>query len=256
MSVTHQDIKKNIERGLFSEIEFEISHKCNMACEYCPNGDHQRIEKGDMDISLFEKVMYELREVGFNGRVSYHFYNEPLLSKKFNTFVKLTKKYLPQSISYLFSNGTLLNQKKFDELIELGVDKFHITKHKGVNSSYAFDQVYRSLPEKYSDRVLFQDYTQIELSNRGGILPINASQSMERLPCFIPLRLVVITLEGHVLPCYDDYFQKLSMGNVRENNIIDIWNSSKYQNFRSEIRNKGGRRNFETCSLCSNFKLN
>lgn len=247
----------SLEIGLFSEIEFEISHKCNMACSYCPNSQYERVEQGEMTLELFEKVMKDLKKAGFSGRVSYHFYNEPLLSKDLDKFIQLTTKYLPTSNPYLFSNGTLLTKKRFDELKALGVKKFHITKHEDVKSNYVFDKTFQEISdEDKKNLVFYEDFTQVELSNRQGLLSHIAPVEQTWLPCFIPLRLVVVTLKGNVLPCYDDYLQKLEMGNVNDQSIIDIWNSEKYKRFREDLRLKKGREKYDTCKNCSNFKIN
>ncbi len=246
----------SLEIGLFSEIEFEISHQCNMACSYCPNSQYERKEKGKMPLELFEKVLKELKIAGFAGRVSYHFYNEPLLSKDLEIYVKLTKEYLPQSFPYLFTNGTLLTTERFRSLQNAGIIKFHVTKHEAVPKNYVFEKTLLELTEKEKEEyVVYEHHSEIQLSNRAGLLSHIEEIPFEWYPCFIPLHLVVVTVEGNVLPCYDDYTQTLEMGNVKDESIMDIWNSEKYKKFREDLRQKKGREKYSTCKSCSNFKI-
>ena len=255
MSVSNNDILTSLERGIFSEIEFEINHNCNRACGYCPNLKYERMEKGEMAPELFEKIMIQLREIGFKGRVSYHFYNEPLLCNNLDKFIRMTGEYLPDSVSYLYSNGTLLTKKRFVQLTQAGLDKFHITKHENVGENYVFEKVYNGLPQELKKLVFYEDFKDVEYSNRGGLLPDIKNEWPENLPCFIPLRLVTVTLKGNVLPCYEDFFQVLSMGNVNDEHILDIWNSDKYREFRENLRQKGNRNKYDICRNCNNFKI-
>jgi len=252
-----QEVKlTSLELGLFSEIEFEISHKCNMACSYCPNSQYERKEKGDMSLELFEKVLIELKEAGFSGRVSYHFYNEPLLTKNLETYVELTKKYLPTSFPYLFTNGTLLTYERYKSLLAAGIIKFHVTKHEAVKENFVFDKTIKKISEEEKEKyIVYEHHEEIQLSNRAGLLSHIEKIPFEWYPCFIPLHLVVVTVNGTVLPCYDDYTQTLEMGNVQENSIMEIWNSEKYKKFREDLRQKKGREKYDTCKNCSNFKI-
>ena len=61
-------------------IEIEINHDCNRACAYCPNSSLKRKNQGQMSERLFLRLLGQLKEIGYRGRISYHFYNEPLLS--------------------------------------------------------------------------------------------------------------------------------------------------------------------------------
>ncbi|MDP8209261.1 MAG: hypothetical protein P9M05_00510, partial [Candidatus Stygibacter australis] len=68
--------------GLVS-VNIETISMCNRSCEFCFN--HPRFEKrtqGEMSSGLWKKVMNELAEVNFCGRIGPHFYNEPLLDKR------------------------------------------------------------------------------------------------------------------------------------------------------------------------------
>ena len=68
-------------------IEIEINSHCNMACDYCPNSVDSRIESGDMDFNLYLKLMGQLKERDYRGRIAFDFYNEPMLAKNFNKII-------------------------------------------------------------------------------------------------------------------------------------------------------------------------
>ena len=233
-------------------VEIEINSECNMACPYCPNSKAERVEKGRMEKSLFIKIMDQLKAIHFNGRISYHFYNEPTLSPDLEEFIKITREYLPQARIDLFSNGTLLNKNKIQSLISAGVDKFSLTKHFKADVEILENALEELKPED-RELIRYQNFKDIVLTNRGGSLNLKSKGLMPplSLPCFIPKCAFVITLKGNVVPCYEDYFQKHVMGNVNEQSLVDIWNSPKYIEFRN-VLGKGLRKDFEVCRDCKN----
>lgn len=233
-------------------VEIEINSDCNMACPYCPNSIAQRKEKGHMDKGLFVEILSQLKSFEYNGRISYHFYNEPTLSPHLTEYVKLTREFLPQARIDLYSNGTLLDKEKIEELCSAGVDKFSLTKHFKADTN-ALETALKDLPENTKERLRINSYKDLSLTNRGGSLQIKVKNHKAplNLPCFIPNCAVVITVKGNVVPCYEDYFQKHVMGNVSENHLLDIWNSENYQQFRQKL--KAGQRDLlEVCKDCNN----
>ncbi|EQC50898.1 radical SAM/SPASM domain-containing protein [Bacteriovorax sp. DB6_IX] len=242
-------------KRLFKIVEIEINSRCNMACSYCPNSVDERVEQGDMEDKTFEKILDSLEASDFRGIVSFHFYNEPLLSKKLAPFAKLLKQRLPKVLLQIYSNGTLLTKKKFDELREAGVDAFNITKHEDVKPNYIFDKTYEELNEEERKRVIYNNYTQIDMSNRSGILEDIQNGAGEKTPCLLPSIMMSITLKGNILPCYEDFYQKLVMGNIHQNTLEEIWFGEKFSNFRQELRKPGGRLKNSPCDKCNCFNL-
>jgi radical SAM protein with 4Fe4S-binding SPASM domain len=234
-------------------VEIEINDACNRTCAYCPNDEHERIEKGAMERDLFILLMTQLQDMGFRGRISYHFYNEPLFSKDLEDYVVLTKEYLPECRIDLFTNGTLLNQQRLESLIRCGVDKFTVTRH--VNADLRdFEAALLAISPENRERIRYLTYKQVPLTNRGGTLAGVGPRSLKpplKLPCFIPECTLVVTLKGNVIPCYEDYFQKHVMGNIREKHIRDIWTSAQYVYFRNQLK-KGERAAFSVCQDCNN----
>lgn len=233
-------------------IEIEINSDCNLSCAYCPNGKSERIEKGHMEPEVFEQLMKQLQKQDFAGRISYHFYNEPLLSPNLTKFVAMAKSYLPKARSVLYTNGTHLNEAKIQELYDAGLYRFNITEHhqtKLTNLDYLTD---KDGFKKTNDRLKLSSYKTLPLTNRGGAVKAGARISEPlTTPCFIPRCVLVVSVLGNVIACYEDYFQKHVMGNITETDIMEIWNSEKYANFRDQLK-EGKRSLFEVCKTCNN----
>jgi len=243
------------KKQLFKIVEIEINSKCNMACSYCPNSVDERVEQGDMSDETFDLILDSLEESSFKGIVSFHFYNEPLLSKKLEGFAKKLKARLSKVLLQIYSNGTLLTLKKFEELIDAGVDAFNITKHEDVKPNYTFDKTYAQLDGEQKKRVIYNSFDQIDMSNRSGILEDIKSGAGPKTPCLLPSIMMSITLEGNILPCYEDFYQKLVMGNIKEQSLEDIWFGEKFSSFREEMRKPGGRLKNSPCDKCNCFNL-
>lgn len=67
-------------------------------------------------------------------------------------------------------------------------------------------------------------------------------------PCLTPWISTYITATGKVLPCCYLTNEKYVMGNINQNSFLDIWNGTKYQNFRSSLIHS--RKNIEECYRC------
>ncbi len=237
--------------GLPLAIEIEINSDCNLTCAYCPNSKSERVEKGFMSPELFENIMKQLQKYDYAGRISYHFYNEPTLSPHLPEFIAMTKKYLPGAKAVIYSNGTNLDKEKVDQLYKKGLDRFNLTEHHQVKLDQ-FDFLKDDDGTYTLDKLKFTTYKKIPLSNRGGAVKAGPRISEpQKLPCLIPRCVMVITLKGNVVACYEDYFQKHVMGNITQTDILEIWNSEKYVQFREELK-LGNRHKFEVCKTCNN----
>jgi radical SAM protein with 4Fe4S-binding SPASM domain len=236
-------------------IEIEINSHCNRACSYCPNVNQARLEQGLMSKELFDKILVQLKAINYQERISFSFYNEPLLSPDLDYFSREVKKYLPKTNLLIYSNGSLLTKSKLDNLISAGVDYFVITKHEN-EENFVFDQTLRDLSSDFVQKYIqYQSHTELKLTNRGGLLPkIVKTIETINLPCTIPLHMMTITNQGSIIPCFEDYHQVHSMGNVNLNSLEEIWSSKEYSEFRKKIL-FGMRRNYEVCSKCNRTEM-
>ncbi len=238
---------------MFDAVEIEINPNCNLKCSYCPNGVYSRAEKKEMPLSLFEKIIKELSNINFSGRISYDFYNEPMLSSNFFVFVEITRKCLPKVNIELYTNGTLLTKDMILALEKIGVNYFIITKQESI-FDLPLESFVRELSCDLQKKIVFRNHTEIVKTNRGGSVPhICSNHSTALLPCMIPSSVLTITCQGNVLPCFEDFFEKNCMGNICEESLMSIWNSAKYKTFRNDLQ-YALRHKHQPCSVCGRIQ--
>lgn len=239
----------------FHTVEIEVGSACNRACSYCPNSTGRRIEQGFMQEETYRRLLDQLVEINFEGGLHYHFYNEPLLNRNLEHLIALSKELLPKTKSIIYSNGTLLDHQRFTSLLSAGVDFFFITEHEG-DERRVFRQTWNELTPEERVRVKFQTHQELYLTNRGGNIDLPAwSKELPRTrPCFIPRTSIVVTLKGNVLTCYEDYYQKNTMGNIHQKTLKEIWNEPGYQLFRERLA-RGERELYDVCRDCDNMKV-
>lgn len=239
----------------FKAIEIEINHDCNRACSYCPNSIAERKSSGKMSEQLFNKIMTELKALNFQGRVSFHFYNEPLLNPDLDHFVALTKTFLAKCRIEIFTNGTLLTKDRLITLIDRGVDKFTVTRHHGIKQ-LPIEAIYENLEPNIKSKLKLQSYNELIYTSRGGLMNVGHTKKTPPLdlPCYIPSAVLVVTKDGNVVPCFEDYFEQNVMGNINDNSLEEIWNSEKYKNFRDRLKMKL-RHELPVCKSCNNILI-
>lgn len=221
----------------FKMVEIEINTHCNRRCSYCPQGisEYRRPAKF-MSLETFRHIMLSLKEVGYSGRLSYHFFNEPLLHPKLYEIVSCAKEILPEAHQVIFSNGDLLTDQKFLKLRQLGIDKIVVTSHSG-----------KIHPEREGQINLMPK--DLNLTNRGG--KVLEKSSTLNSPCFAPSTMLIIGYNADVILCYEDSDRTTIFGNLMDSSIEQIWNSPLALEVRTRLEN-GDRTVRKVCSECNN----
>lgn len=229
--------KKSLYK-LFSAVEIEVNSFCNRKCEYCPNSLFEFPYLPEyMSNEIFEKILTELVLLDYSGSMSYHFYNEPLLRHDLEQLVKRTHSRLPAVRQILYTNGSLLTNERYINLKEAGINNFIITNHDLI-----------PIEEREQQIILFPK--DIEKTNRGGNL-FKLKKPLS-LPCYVPVEMLIITINGDVLLCYEDYKRKNIFGNIFTRSLKEIWFSEKFINIRNLLIN-GNRKNASSiCKYCDN----
>jgi radical SAM protein with 4Fe4S-binding SPASM domain len=239
--------------ALFSAIEIEINGGCNRRCSYCPNSIQTRQDQGEIDPRLFLRILTELQSIQFSGRVSFNFYNEPLLHSDLAGVVAKTREHLPRARIVIYTNGTRLTLARFRSLLAVGTDLFVVTRHEN-EKQHLFSTTYDQLLEEERSRVIYREHPSIKLTNRGGLLKHLGETGLPLTPCQIPEQVLVVTAEGKVLPCFEDATETMVMGSLNTYSLREIWHSEKYRNFRKALRT-GLRHLYPACKNCNRSEV-
>jgi GTP 3',8-cyclase len=193
-----------------------------------------------MPPAVFDALTAQLAELNFGGRISYHFYNEPLLRKDLDRLVSTVDERVPHALQVLYTNGDLLSDHKYRQLRAAGIDYFIVTRHSG-----------GSFPERPFQVV--QRSQDLVLTNRGGVLAElpPASAAVRRQPCFVASEMLIVTVTGDVVLCYEDSRREHVLGNVLEQHVADIWQQPRATELRQALA-RGERSILPMCSQCSN----
>jgi cyclic pyranopterin phosphate synthase len=224
-----------------SVVEIEVGSRCNRACSYCPVALNPRPPvPARMSDQVYLRVMQRLADVGFAGRLSYHLYNEPLLRKDLPRLVAIAHSWLPEALQILNTNGDLLTDERYNTLRQAGVDYFYVTRHSGGD----FPQRPFQIVQTGQDLIL---------TNRGGTVaqvPL-PSLSARKTPCFAPSEMLIVTVTGDVMLCYEDAERAHIMGNLMLTPLPEIWYSKSFTEHRERL-SRGDRTVEAMCLRCSN----
>lgn len=236
----------------FKVVELETTTACNRRCSYCPNSAFDRgllRNEARMSDEVYDTLLGQLADVDFTGRLSPHFYGEPLLDERLEGWISRCRSRIPLAKIVVFTNGDYLDVPRYLSLVQAGVDGLLVTQHSqaelvGVTAVQAYRRQRGSDGVRFDFRA-FDDDT--ELSNRGGLVQ---HQVLERkTDCKIPAENITIDHRGNVVLCCNDYHSAHSFGNIATEHLLDIWNKPELRQLRRRL--KRGQFDLEICKRCA-----
>lgn len=205
----------------FSVVEIEVSRRCNRRCSYCPQSfDWYRGPEERMDWALFTSIIDQVAAIGFSGRLGFHLYNEPMLRKDLERLVERARQSLSDAYFVLYTNGDLLDDRRYGALLSAGIDQFLVTRHDGGD-----------FPERPFQKV--QRPGDFMLSSRGGM--VDNVDGPWNLPCYAPSEMLMIRYTGEVVLCHEDATSRHVMGDLRQTRLSDVWSSPAFRTVRRQL---------------------
>ena len=125
----------------------EVTNRCNLLCETCPRTFDELEPPADMSWALFTKIVDQVPDI---ARVVLHGVGEPMLVKRLPDMIR----YLKARGTYVLfnTNGTLMQPRRFQELIDTGLDELRVSLDAADRESYAkirgkdfFDRIVRDV---------------------------------------------------------------------------------------------------------------
>jgi len=253
---------------------FEVRTKCNGTCAFCAAAvQSETREDLSMPFDLYSKVIDELKEMNYSGRIAYQVNNEPMIFKGLVKFVKYARKMLPDAWIQILSNGK--NMIMAEELVAAGINELsinHYTKNQNAPIPLRLTEFREKVLLKYmkpehigighrpvtgNDGVfrfnIFHREINAVLNSRAGTAPNKTRPDPVTMGfCEFPFTQFNISADGTVSKCCSDLYFSIPMGNVTNQNVMEIWNGDMFNQVRDNLL-KGNRDAYETCKNCDFF---
>jgi MoaA/NifB/PqqE/SkfB family radical SAM enzyme len=173
----------------------EVTNRCNLLCETCPRTFETLEPPADMSWALFTRIVDQVPDV---ARVVLHGVGEPMLVKDLPRMVRHLK---DRGTYVLFNtNGTLMQPRRFRELIDTGLDELRVSLDAADRASYRrvrgkdfFDRIVRDVGRF----VAFQKATGAT-TPRVSLWLTGLKETVDQLPAFVRLAAEMGVTEVHL----------------------------------------------------------
>jgi radical SAM protein with 4Fe4S-binding SPASM domain len=205
-----------------------------------------------MSEDTFKKIIDELAELQFGGIIYYHSNNEPFIDGRIIDFIKYGSSKVLNAKHWLYTNGTLLDNKKFQSIVESGLNYLRINNY---NDNLKLNPNIKEIYDEYKNKEFsLQCEIRLRLKNevlstRGGSAPNRKIKETLNASCYFPFSYLVVRANCGVSLCCNDALGKVTLGNVEEQTLEEIWFGKKHFDLLNSIR-KNMRNDIEICREC------
>ena len=227
---------------MLTQIQIETRYFCNLRCDFCPNSIKEPTGHY-MPMPLFEKILADMKDIGFRNRITLYLRNEPLADERILEMIEYTRKMFPDNRINISTNGVLLTENIMFKLFQAGLTDMDI-------SCYT-DDMFLKWSKFSSNSIAVHDIVDSPgwLNNRGGYIKAGRDEVGVGF-CGRPFIQLYITSEGKCVLCCNDFMEDVVMGNLDTQTITEVWESDIYREYRNkQTTNK--RAELKLCSTCN-----
>ncbi len=250
---------------------------CNLRCIMCFQVDKSfssnKSINGSMEVGLFKDVIEEVRENSCSA-VTLASRGEPTLHKEFDKIAKIIEdsKILDCKLN---TNATVMTEKKIHEILSANFSEVVFSVDAGTKETYESIRVKGKWERVVSNIELFNQirskkYPKVQTVTRIAGVKVNDKQDINQMnnfweklvdevsikeasprwdsynnkknkitePCMNLWTRTYVWYDGSINPCDFDYKSNLSVGNIKESSLKEIWNNEKYNTLRKNHLNK------------------
>ena len=268
---------------LFGQIQIQTIEFCNLKCDFCPNhyliwdrieNKKKGIPYNIMSIENYTRIVKNLADLNFTGRVSPYLMNDPLMDKdRMVEIIGITREYLPKNPIKINTNGTGLTTELMQDMIDAGLTSIQIDDY--FDDKYAKKLLKQLEPFRGANGKCFimlcsnYNVTQMKKKgeqidshfgpftywNRGGLTNVNPDMPVPQIDCHLPSSQMYIKWNGDALLCCCDWEYKVVHGNVIKERIEDVWVNESYTHYRETLK-QGRRDKLKMCRKCNKGAFN
>jgi len=231
----------------FVSINIETTDWCNRKCSFCPNS---LIDKPAefMELPVYEKILADLAEHQYNGRIHLYQRGEPLLDERLPEWTAMARAACPGSHIYISTKGDYLTRALAKKLFRAGMSEIEVSHYDGIR-----EELVKETSDFYG-LVLHFDKKRTEnwhWFNRAGLVDVPSSMgTMAGNMCWWIFKKAGISCRGDYVLCCADWFPG-RFGNVKDKTLMDLWNG----NLMWEYRMKHADRKAKTMPGCDKCNL-
>lgn len=271
-----------IVRDFPMHLDVEITSRCNLRCTFCDKLPLLAADQlGDMSLVLYKKILDEGGEGRLWGlKLSYR--GEPLLHPQVVDMVAYAKARGVLDV-YFNTNGMLLSENLALGLMDAGLDRISVSMEgtdpvafERERRGAKFGRILRNLDRLISLRTQkgfahprvrvqtvkfphldLEDYRSFWLEHGDEVAAVDYKDSCQRVmdqispewACPQLWQRMTIEWTGAIMPCNNDDYRRLQVGNVKERSIQDCWHDPVVQLAR-DLHQSGQSHRVAACNGC------
>ena len=165
-------------------VAIETVGNCNRVCGYCPVSAHPK-RKGRLSTEVVKNVLDQLSDLQYQEKLTFHFYNEPLLDKRIIEFLTYAARVVPNTRRLLTTNGDLLDFDTIVNLLEDDITNIAVSGHD-IETFERFSAMKERLDPAIRSHLEIRSYYRVGdgtratwVTNRGGAIDVSAYNSDE-----------------------------------------------------------------------------
>jgi len=189
-------------------LTFEIGRECNYSGihDLCPVNVMTRKDQAITDEMIIDTACKAYLELGFEGLISWNFYNEAMLHQQRILGLMVTiREKVPQSRFFMWTNGSIVTSDDRMKLFE----RIHITNYE------------KRTFEELAARGYYNIHTRMEgqeLDHR----MTNHYGEENNTPCFQLLDSFTFGNDGEVYACCLDWMNEIKIGNLFDSSLEEL----------------------------------
>lgn len=266
---------------LFTRIQIQTVSWCNRSCNFCPSGKFP-VPKTFMALEVYHRIIDQLSNLHYDGRISPYLMNESLLDKRLPDLIAYARRRCPESWIAINTNGDALSATLLHRLFDAGLNCLDVNTYDDLAQYERYTELTQRVVAQRQDvswrtgyldplfnganlsrqiKILHcRDMTDWEgrfatkqatlgLTNRSGNVP--GSRHLAEplaLGCPRPFQQMYINHRGEAVLCCNDWRFEVIMGNTATATLAEIWHNATYQAYRRNLQRHN--RAMLLCATC------